>query len=109
MGPVRDQQAPLDFGLSSFQGLKFFNQRIRIHHNASCYQTKGRLMEDPRRNQVKDELFLATYYSVASVGPSLIADYQIGVLRHDVDDLALPLVPPLSTHNDNAAAATTKH
>jgi hypothetical protein len=41
---------------------------------------------------------------VTRVRPALVADHPVGAFRHDVDELALPLVAPLGANDYDGAS-----
>ena len=60
-------------------------------------------MENSARNLVEDERLVADVHGVAGVGAALIANYPVGALREDVNELALAFVPPLGADDDDGA------
>jgi hypothetical protein len=60
-------------------------------------------VQNPARNLVEHERLVADMYGVPGVGSALIANYPIGALGEDVDELALALVPPLGADDDDGA------
>jgi hypothetical protein len=58
-------------------------------------------MKNPGRDEVENRLFIADDQSMTGVVPALIADHGVGMLRINVDDLALPFIAPLGPYNND--------
>ena len=57
-------------------------------------------MEDTGRDQVEDILLVSDADSVARIRASLVARNDVDLLGEHVDNLSLPLVPPLGADDD---------
>jgi hypothetical protein len=58
---------------------------------------------------MENELVVANDHRMTGVGAALVTHDEIGALREDIDDLALPLIPPLRSHNHNATPFGPEH
>src|SRR5205823_2792322 len=77
-----------------------FEQDPRIEDHAVA-DDAGRVgIENPGGNEVEPKFLTGIDDRVPSVVAALGADDHAGVLREQVDDLALPLVAPLAAYED---------
>ncbi len=58
---------------------------------------------------MQDELVFPDNDCVAGVRSTLVPNDIIGTLGEDVDNLTLPLVPPLCTHHNDTPSIGSKH
>ncbi len=103
---IRDAQ-PLRRDLDALLGqhLDFLQQHVGIDDDPGSDQVERLLAQDSRRNQVQDRRLSVDDQGVPGVGTSLEAHHQVGFVGEAVDDLALALVSPLSTDNDDVRHA----
>jgi hypothetical protein len=60
-------------------------------------------MENSARDLMKDERLVPDLDGVPGVGAALIANYPVGALRENINELALALVSPLGADDDDRA------
>ena len=77
------------------------HQHRGVDHHAVADDAGLPRVEDARRDQVQDGLLAAHHQRVAGVVAALEAHDDLGVLGEQVDDLALPLVAPLRSDDDD--------
>ena len=78
----------------------FLDQHRWVDHHAVADQA-GLALQDTGGNQVADELFTIDHHRVPRIVAALEADDNIGPCRQKVDDLALALVAPLGSDDDD--------
>jgi hypothetical protein len=84
------------------EGGDLLDQRGGIDHHPLAEHAGDPRAQDPRRDQARDVLLAVDHQRVAGVRAPRPAADHLGVLREQVDDLPLPLVPPLgSDHYDD--------
>ena len=95
-------RSPLDVDAAPAQALELLDQHRRVDHDAVADHAGPPGIEDPRRDQVELELLAVADDRVAGVVAALEAHDHVRVLGEQVDDLALPLVAPLGTDDDDS-------
>src|SRR3989440_2322774 len=99
VGAVGDDK-PVDADAARADLLHLFEQHSRIEHHAVA-DDAGRVgIENSGGNQVKPKFLAGIDDGVTGIVAALGADDHAGVLREEVDDLALPLVAPLASYED---------
>ena len=79
--------------LAQLGHLRLEGPGVDDHPRSHDVQDPG--VEDPRRDQVEDELLLADDDRVAGVVAAVVARHHLDLRRQQVDDLPLALVAPL--------------
>ena len=92
---VAHEQASGHVDAQPRQLIHLAEQRVRIDDDAVADEADDAGMEDPRRNQVKDELASADIHGVSRVVSALIARDDRKVRGQQIDDLPLALIAPL--------------
>src|ERR1700682_2069175 len=99
VGAVGNDQA-VDADAARAHLLHLFKQDARIENDAVA-DDAGRVgIENSGRDEVKPKFLAGVDDGVSGIVATLGADDHVGVFREKVDDLALPLVPPLATYED---------
>ena len=83
------------------QGVDFAKHHLGIDHGAGADQADGLGIEDPGWDQVQFEHPVVHNNCVAGVDPALITHHHIGGTAQQIRDLALALVTPLRTDDDD--------
>src|SRR5213075_1202850 len=78
------------------------------HHAVADHGLHAR-PQNPRRNQLKDELALADEDGMSGVVPTLVARDDVEALGQQVDYFALAFVAPLGAEHDHVAHLETAH
>ena len=104
MGLLADTDPPLDGDTPSLQLIVLLPEFDRVEHHTITQETAFSRVEDPRRNLMQNEFIVSGMYRVTGVGPTLVTGHDMHVPGEDIDELALPFVTPLATHNYHAVA-----
>ena len=83
------------------QHVQLGQHHLRVDHRARADQTGGVWIENSRGDQVQLEHLVVDHDCVAGIDTTLIAHHHIGGAAQQIGDLALPLVAPLCTDDDN--------
>ena len=83
------------------QGVDFAQHHFGIDHRARADQTDGFGVEDARGDQVQFEHSVLNHNRVAGIDPALVTHHHIGGAAQQIRDLALALVTPLRTDDDD--------
>ena len=83
------------------QHVQLAQHHARIHHGAGADQAGGIRIKDAGWNQVQLEHLVVHHDGVTGIHTALVAHDHIGRTTEEIGDLALPLVTPLSTDDDN--------
>jgi len=81
-----------------------FEELEEVENDAVAEKAALPFVQHTGRDLVQDELGISDVDGVPRVRPALVAGDDVGVLGEDVDDLPLPLVTPLASDDDGAAA-----
>jgi len=84
------------------EGVQLLDKHLRIDDDAGPDDRDAVRIENAGRNEVKRIPFAFDHDRVAGVIAALVADDEVGVLGKQVRDLALALVAPLDTDEDDA-------
>ena len=100
----RDAQ-PRDDAVHTGRGelVHLCNQGLRRDDDSVADEAVDVLAQDAGRNQVQNGLAAADHQRVPGVVPALEADHALRMIGEPVDDLALALVAPLRTDDDDVA------
>jgi hypothetical protein len=66
-------------------------------------------MQDAARNLVEDEAYVTEIDRMAGICAALVPNDPVRTLGKHVDELALPLVSPLRSNDDDRALALREH
>src|SRR5207245_8843747 len=103
--PVAQPQIILDAHPGSPQVADLLEERGGIHDDAVADHAQNLLAQDARRDVMQGEAPFSGADGVAGVRSSAIPRHDIDPLGQEVNDLALPLVPPLRAKHDEAGHA----
>ena len=84
------------------QGVDLIGQHVKVEHDSVAEHGRGVRVKDPRRKQVHEELLVIDDDSVSSVIASRIPHAIVDAFGHEIGGLALALVTPLGTHDDDS-------
>ena len=99
VGALADEEAAFGSDAAFVECLDLLQEHRRIDHGALADDALGLLVEDPRGDQVENQLLTTDYQRVARVRASRVSHHEIGVRGIQVDDLALSFVAPLGAYN----------
>ena len=105
MRAVADPEIFLVVNAVLLELIQLLDQGAGIQDHAISNHANLPLLEDPRRNQVKNELLVTHLHRVTRVGPALVADDHIEVGRQRVDDLPLAFISPLDANHTEVLSA----
>ena len=74
---------------------------LGVHNGAGTNQADGSWVKNAGGNQVQFQHLVVHNNGVTGIHTALVADDHIGRTTQEIGDLALPLVTPLSTDDDN--------
>lgn len=97
VGTVAKNEVAADLDAAGQQAVDFLQQAGRIEDHAGGDHALDLGAEDAAGDERELEGLAAGDDGVAGVGPALVADDDIVVLREQIDDLALGLIAPLQT------------
>src|SRR4029078_5854840 len=83
---------------AGFEPVELADEHLGVDHAAGAEEALL-AVQDPRRHVVELVLLAAGDDRVPGVRAALVAADEVGVLRQQVDDLALAFVPPLRADN----------
>jgi hypothetical protein len=104
LGAQAHADASLEVDAAHAEGVVLLEEPLDVEHHAVAEEAALAVVENARRDLVKDELVVLHLHGVAGVGPALVARDDVDVLGKNVYDLSLPLVAPLAADDDGAAA-----
>ena len=81
--------------------LDLFEQDDGIDHHPLAQHAGDAAPQDARRDQVGDVLLAVDHQGVSGVGAAAPAHHHLRLLGQQIDDLPLPLVPPLRSNDDD--------
>jgi hypothetical protein len=90
----------LEADLEALQLVHLLDQLAEIDHHPVPQDAGLALAQDPRGDEVEDDLLVAHHHRVPRVVPPLVAGDDVEALAQHVDDLALALVAPLHADHD---------
>jgi len=96
VGAAADPQAPFDLDPLRFEAADLFDEALRVDDGTVADNGMDLPREDSRGDVVQRELPGAAAHCVARVGAPRIAGNDVETRRQHVDDLAFPLVAPLT-------------
>ncbi len=99
LGSIRNEQAPFRLDSGGVELLDLLEERLGRDHHAVAHDAELIRMENPRRNQAEREVTVAELDRVPGIVPTLVAHHGVESGTEQVDDLPLPLVPPLHAHH----------
>mmetsp|Transcript_10587 Transcript_10587/g.28988 ORF Transcript_10587/g.28988 Transcript_10587/m.28988 type:complete len:272 (-) Transcript_10587:61-876(-) len=100
VGPVRDEQAPLDLHPPGLQGLDLAEHAWQVHHHAVANHAYCVRVKDAGGHKVQRVLVaLGVVDGVPGVCPTLGTRNNLVLSSQDVHELALALISPLSTQH----------
>src|SRR5882762_7611029 len=76
---------------------------LDIQYDSVADRAPHARMENSARDLMEDERLVPDLDGVTGVGAALIANYPVGALRENINELALALVSPLGTDDDDCA------
>src|SRR5690606_33244684 len=82
--------------------LQLLGEHVEVDDDAVADDRRGVRVEDPRGQQVEDELLTVHDQGVSGVIAAGVADAEVDAVPQLVGRLALAFVPPLGTDHDNA-------
>ncbi len=101
--PARDIDAVLD------EGVDLIEEALRVEHHAIPDRAAHALLQDPARHLVQHRRLVPDVHRVSRIRSTLIAHHPIGALGEHVDELPLPLVPPLGADDNDGAGLGVEH
>ena len=81
--------------------LELLEQPGRIDNHAAAHITDHPVMDNTGWQKVQNELALIVYHRMTGIGAAAEPGHDIGLARKTVNDLALALIPPLGSHDDD--------
>ena len=109
MSAIADVKPALDINPVGDQLIDFGEECIRIENHAVSDRASHSGVENAARNLVQDERLIADVHSMTRIRAALISHHPVGTLGQNIDELALPLVAPLRTDDDDGASLRIEH
>src|SRR5450759_2073209 len=109
MGAIAHIQASLNVDAIRNELVYLREQRLDVQNDSIANRTTYARVENSARNLVEDERLVADVHGVAGIGAALIANYPVGALREDINELALAFVSPLGADDDDGAYVRIEH
>jgi hypothetical protein len=104
---IRDEQSPLRRDAHLLEVAQLLEERVGVDHHAVAEHALHFVVEDARGDQPQREVLVAEADGVAGVVAALETGHDVERRAQEVDDLPLPLVPPLHADDDDVAHGLT--
>jgi hypothetical protein len=97
-GSIGEEKLPFDSNPGLLDRGNFREEGVRIDDDSRSYH-RSRTADDAGRQKVEREVPVREFHGVPGVVPAVVSRDDLEAVREKVDDLSLPLVPPLAAEN----------